>query len=77
LSRCKENIEGGTVGYSIRKYYARWAWSKYFKCMRGTLLSSEEDRIPEEFYKRLCQVGIEHIHKVIEYPKILSNKFLE
>jgi hypothetical protein len=40
-------------------------------------LSSEEDRISEEFFKRLYQVGIEHIYRVTKYSKILSNRLLE
>jgi hypothetical protein len=47
------------------------------KRIEGTLLISKEDRIYEEFCKRLCQVGIEHIHRVTEHPESLSKRLLE
>jgi hypothetical protein len=47
------------------------------KRTEGTLLSSEEDKIYEEFCKRLCQVGIEHIHRVTEHPESLNKRLLE
>ena len=77
LIRCKENTKDETMGFFVRRYSTKWEWSKYFECTKGILLSSEEGESFEEFRKRLFQVGIEHIRRVIRYPDILSNRLLE